>query len=53
MKIICDLCDRNVESTIKEDGIWICTECAVKYPRVERIDTSQVTEKVKITMKEK
>ena len=30
--IICDLCDRIVESTIKEDGIWICTECAKKYP---------------------
>jgi len=30
--IICDLCDRIVESTIKEGGIWVCPECAKKYP---------------------
>ena len=33
-KCICDLCDKEVESATKQDGIWVCQDCNKKYPKI-------------------
>jgi len=34
-KIICDLCDDEVKEAFKDDGIWVCHKCNIKYPKKE------------------
>jgi ribosomal protein L37AE/L43A len=32
---MCDLCERKRDDVEKDDGIWVCKECNVKYPKEE------------------
>jgi ribosomal protein L37AE/L43A len=32
MKKYCDLCVKIVKKAIKQNGIWICPLCKIKYP---------------------
>lgn len=43
LQIICDLCDQEVKSVIKEE-IWVCPECAEKYPRAKTSTNKQEKE---------
>ena len=36
MKKICDLCDKEKEDAIKDDGIWVCFACNIKYPKPKK-----------------
>jgi len=33
MKIICDLCDKEVPEATKQGGLWVCKKCNNKYPQ--------------------
>ena len=31
----CDLCETDKEDAEKDDGIWVCKECDIKYPKIK------------------
>ena len=33
MKGICDLCEKIRPDVEKDDGIWVCRDCELRYPK--------------------
>ena len=35
IRIVCELCELEMNLSTKQNGIWVCPECDKKYPDVE------------------
>ena len=33
MKGMCDLCEKIRQDVEKDDGIWVCRDCELRYPK--------------------
>jgi len=33
MKGMCDLCEKIKPDVEKDDGIWVCKDCELRYPK--------------------